>query len=103
MGGEQELAMMAYQQNIVVTVPANTRVYLVLNESGVNSSASLPETSVPTSRSPQSVDVPTGSPLAGMSAQEMQELIAIRNEMREMNRLIKVQNVPVVAPLEPEK
>ena len=27
MGGEQELAMLAFQQNIVVTVPANTRFY----------------------------------------------------------------------------
>ena len=42
MGGEQELAMLAYQQNIVVTVPANTRFYLVLNEPGVSASASLP-------------------------------------------------------------
>ncbi len=103
MGGEQELAMLAYQQNIVVTVPANTRFYLVLNEPALNSLASLPETSVPAFRSPQSAEVQTGSPLAGMSAQEMQELIAIRNEMREMNRLIKVQNAPVVAPPEPEK
>ena len=103
MGGEQELARLAYQQNIVVTVPANTRFYLVLNEPAVNSSASFPETALPASRSTQSTDVQNGSPLAGMSAQEMQELIAIRNEMREMNRLIKVQNAPAVVPQEPEK
>ncbi len=103
MGGEQELAMLAYQQNIVVTVPANTRFYLVLNEPGVNASASLPDTSVLAFRSPPSTEVQTGSPLAGMSAQEMQELISIRNEMREMNRLIKVQDRPAVVPQEPEK
>ena len=93
---------MAYQQNIVVTVPANTRFYLVLNEPGVSASASLPDTSAPPFRSLQSAEAQTGSPLAGMSAQEMQELISIRNEMREMNRLIKVQNAQAVVPQEPE-
>ena len=104
MGGEQELARLAYQQNIVVTVPANTRFYLVLNEPGVSASASVQETNLPVGgRTLQSAEAQTGSPLAGMSAQEMQELIAIRNEMREMNRLIKVQSAPAVVPQEPEK
>ena len=48
MAGEQELAMLAYQQNIVVTVPANTRFYLVLNEPGISSPASFQETTTPT-------------------------------------------------------
>ena len=43
-----------------------------------------------------------GSPFAGMSQQEIQELISIRNEMREMNRLIKMQNPPSVPQQEPE-
>jgi hypothetical protein len=43
-----------------------------------------------------------GSPIAGMSQQEIQELISIRNEMREMNRLIKMQNPPSVPQQEPE-
>jgi hypothetical protein len=43
-----------------------------------------------------------GSPLAGMSQQEIQELISIRNEMREMNRLIKMQNPPSIPQQEPE-
>jgi hypothetical protein len=30
-------------------------------------------------------------------------LVSIRNEMREMNRLIKMQNPPSVPPQEPEK
>ena len=34
MAGEQDLAMQAYQQNIVVTVPANTRFYLGLERAG---------------------------------------------------------------------
>ena len=47
MAGEQDLAMQAYQQNIVVTVPANTRFYLVLNEPGVNAPSSFEGTTAP--------------------------------------------------------
>lgn len=36
LAGEQELAMLAFQQNIVVTVPANTRFLLVLHEPAVD-------------------------------------------------------------------
>ena len=105
MGGEQELAMLAFQQNIVVTVPANTRFYLVLNEPGVNTPAPRKELVV---RGGNAVfagaqPVSPGSPLAGMSPQEMQELISIRNEMRDMNRLIKMQTSPSVPLQEPEK
>lgn len=105
MGGEQELAMLAFQQNIVVTVPANTRFYLVLNEPGVTTLAPRQE---PVVRGGNAVvaggqPVSPGSPLAGMSPQEVQELISIRNEMRDMNRLIKMQNPPNVSTQEPEK
>jgi hypothetical protein len=101
MGGEQQLAMLAYQQNIVITLPANTRFYLVLNEPGV----SVPTTD-PVFRTPDASpgsDSSTNTPLASMSPQEVQELIAIRNEMREMNRLMKVQNAASGPAQEPEK
>ncbi len=93
MGGEQQLAMLAYQQNIVVTVPANTRFYLVLNEASTSIRPPVLETNAP-----QGAEVKDG-----MSPQEMRELISIRNEMREMNRLIKVQSPATAAPQEPEK
>ncbi|HYL13838.1 MAG TPA: hypothetical protein VEV41_12430 [Terriglobales bacterium] len=112
MAGEQDLAMQAYQQNIVVTVPANTRFYLVLNEPGVNAPSSFEGTTAPPANRalPGREEVrtsglgssSTGSPLAGMSQQEIQELISIRNEMREMNRLIKMQNPLSVPQQEPE-
>lgn len=101
MGGEQQLAMLAYQQNIVITLPANTRFYLVLNEPGVNAPAADPGLRSPAA-SPRT-DSSAGSPLATMSPQEVQELIAIRNEMREMNRLMKVQNAASGSVQEPEK
>ena len=97
MGGEQQLAMLAYQQHIVITLPANTRFYLVLNEPGVSVPANDPVLRNPAA-SPSS-----DSPLASMSPQEVQELIAIRNEMREMNRLMKVQNAASGSVQEPEK
>jgi hypothetical protein len=112
MGGEQELAMLAFQQNIVVTVPANTRFYLVLNEPGVSAPSSFEGTTTPPAnralsgreevRTSGLGNASTGSPLPGMSQQEIQELISIRNEMREMNRLIKMQNPPSVPQQEPE-
>ncbi len=72
LGGEQELARLAYQQNIVVTVPANTRFYLVLNADAAGQR-------------------PVGPPIQGtgqvLSAQELREMIQLRDELREMNRL----------------
>ena len=105
MGGEQELAMLAFQQNIVVTVPANTRFYLVLNEPGLTTPAQRQDTVARGGAAALSgaQDVPPVSPLAGMSPQELQELVSIRNEMREMNRLIKTQNPPTIPQQEPEK
>ena len=104
--------MLAFQQNIVVTVPANTRFYLVLNEPGVKAPSSFEgTTATPANRAALGREEvrPTGlgsasngSPLAGMSQQEIQELISIRNEMREMNRLIKTQNPASIPQQEPE-
>ena len=104
MGGEQQLAMLAYQQNIVVTLPANTRFYLVLNEPGVNAQDRTQELRVPQSSTTlQQADLQVGSRVAGMSPRELQELIAIRNEMREMNRLIKGPGATSEPVPEPEK
>jgi hypothetical protein len=87
LAGEQELAMMAYQQNIVVTVPANTRFYLVLHEAGV----SRPSEIVPQPASQQlaSTTLHQTATRTAMSDQEMRELVQLRNELREMNRLMQ--------------
>jgi len=77
LAGEQEMARLAYQQNIVVTVPANTRFYLVLNQ-----------TEARRSREADS-KAPSTASRTGMSDQELQEMIQIRNEIREMNRLMQ--------------
>ncbi len=78
LAGEQELAQLAYQQNIVVTVPANTRFYLVLQEAGVSRSVTAPSAAPPQAQTNAQT----------LSPQELREMMQLRNEMREMNRLM---------------
>lgn len=99
LAGEQQLAALAYQQNIVVTVPANTRFYLVLHEAGVNRPAASPE------RGPQQAgQLADGamfqqtSARTGLSEQELREMIQLRNELREMNRLMQMSAPRVDSP-----
>lgn len=94
LAGEQQLAQLAYQQNIVVTVPARTQFYLVLQE----------ETAVPTESRPGPIVSPP--PLsATISDRELQELLQIRNEMREMNRIVQqsMQTFPKSEPQQQEE
>ncbi len=97
LAGEQQMAMLAYQQNIVVTVPAKTQFYLVLHEAGVSPRVTPDSDSpvIPSSATLQQTAVKT-SPSAGMSEQEMRDLLQLRNEMREMNRLMQqsLQSAP---------
>jgi hypothetical protein len=86
LAGEQEMARLAYQQNIVVTVPANTRFYLVLNQTEARRSGDVDSKANPT----------TGR--TGMSDQELQEMIQIRNEIREMNRLMQLSGAGGASP-----
>jgi hypothetical protein len=76
LAGEQELMNAVYSQNISVTVPANTRFYVVLQKAAVNSAPS----STPATTS-QSVEVPT--------VQELRELMDLR---REINRMYQESN-----------
>jgi hypothetical protein len=99
LAGEQQMAALAYQQNIVVTVPARTQFYLVLNEtSGVRATAGIPES---VSRA-ESAANPINS---GLTDREMQELLQMRNEMREMNKLMQqsMQTFPQSVPQQQEE
>jgi hypothetical protein len=89
--GEQELGTLASQQNIVVTVPANTRFYLVLHEAGVTRPANLPgnATLQATNQSPGPA-IPAASTRDTASEQELGQMIQLRNELREMNRLTQL-------------
>jgi hypothetical protein len=74
LAGEQELLNAAYSQNISVTVPANTRFYVVLQKAAVEV---LPPTSA-TAADPavQGVQIPT--------VQELRELMELRREINRM-------------------
>ncbi len=96
LAGEQELAMLAYQQNIVVTVPANTRFYLVLHEAGV-SRAPEPAPQRP-SQQPSGAMLQQTSSRTALSDQEIRELVQLRNELREMNRLMQVGSPKLESP-----
>jgi hypothetical protein len=74
LAGEQELQNAAYSQNINVTVPANTRFYVVLQKAAVETTAPA----VPAAAGPaaQSAPIPT--------AQELHELMELRQEINRM-------------------
>lgn len=99
LAGEQQMASLAYQQNIVVTVPARTQFYLVLNDaSGVRAPVDSPP-SVGRAESAQSAISGT------LTDREVQELLQMRNEMREMNKLMQqsMQTVSQPAPQQQEE
>jgi hypothetical protein len=86
LAGEQELMNSAYSQNISVTVPANTRFYVVLQKPAMN-------TLTPPSRNldtAQRVEIPT--------AQELRELMDLR---REINRMYQESNASAVPGAKP--
>ncbi|MBX9601390.1 MAG: TrbI/VirB10 family protein [Bryobacteraceae bacterium] len=102
LAGEQQMSMLAYQQNIVVTVPAKTQFYLVLHEAGVSLPRPAQETIAP-------VALPGGATLQqasqrstapALTEQELRDMLQLRNEMREMNRLM--QQSQQSAPMRPE-
>lgn len=83
LSGEQELMALAYSQNVVVTLPGNTRFYIVLQQ--------------PATSSKQSDISPAGGPGGGTSvanadraalptAAELRELISLKNELNRMYR-----------------
>lgn len=89
MAGEQEMAMLAYQQNIVVTVPANTRFYLVLHQAGVTHSGGQRDSVMPGRGlgAAGAVLQPVGYQ-ESLSVEEIRDLRQLQNEMRQMNQML---------------
>src|SRR5439155_10546699 len=79
LAGEQEMMNAAYSQNISVTVPANTRLYVVLQKPAMNTSVPPPARNV--EAAPRGIEIPT--------AQELRELMDLR---REINRMYQESN-----------
>jgi hypothetical protein len=80
LAGEQEMASLAYNENIVVTVPGNTRFFLVLQQDASDKpvSRSLPGSLRNTTQI--AADGSTSLP----SAQELRELIDLKTELNRM-------------------
>ena len=82
LAGEQELMGMAYTQNVVTTLPGNTRFYIVLQEAATAPNRpDLAPTVAPTRTSLASADQ-QGLPTAA----ELRELVALKNELNQMYR-----------------
>ncbi len=79
LAGEQELLNAAYSQNISVTVPANTRFYVVLQKAAVEATA----------LAPAGVAGPAAQAVQIPSVQELRELMELR---REINRMYQESN-----------
>lgn len=86
MAGEQELALLAYQQNIVITVPANTRFFLVLHAQGTRQLTGAKRTFTTSGMASSASSAGTQETL---SSEEIRDLRQFRNEMRQMNRFLE--------------
>ena len=79
----------AYTQNITVTLPANTRFYIILEKSAVQAPKSVAAQAFPVRAA--SVEIPT--------AQELRELIELK---REINRMYLESNPASTPGTKPE-
>lgn len=78
LAGDQQLTELAYRQNIVVTVPGNTRFYIVLAKPGTDQAA--PARSLPANNA-ATQGLATG---ALPSVQELRELMELKSELTQM-------------------
>jgi hypothetical protein len=80
LAGEQEMSSLAFNENIVVSVPGNTRFFIVLlEESGERS----PARTIPTGTR-GTTQVAAGVTSSLPSAQELRELIELKTELNRM-------------------
>jgi hypothetical protein len=83
--GEQQLNDLAYHQNIVVTVPGNTRFYIVLAKpTGSEVGGATRGGSVPASNSGGAVSSYAAAPAP--SVQELRELLELKQELNQMSQ-----------------
>ncbi|MCZ2078309.1 MAG: TrbI/VirB10 family protein [Bryobacterales bacterium] len=82
LAGEQELTSLAYNQNVVITLPGNTRFYIVLQEPSATSRQSDP----PVTRAGSQTSVANASAQSLPTAAELRELISLKDELNRMYR-----------------
>lgn len=79
--GEQQLNDLAYHQNIVVTVPGNTRLYIVLAKPSGSGIRTTPEGVAPAGNPGA---VPSYATASTPSVQELRELLELKQELTRM-------------------
>ncbi len=90
LAGEQELSSLAYNENIVVTVPANTRFFLVLLQDASGNSGT---TSAPAGAR-NATEIAAGVRSSLPSAQELRELIELKNELNRVYAQTATSSTP---------
>jgi hypothetical protein len=82
LAGEQELTSLAYNQNVVVTLPGNTRFYIVLEEP----SSAGRQADTPASGTGNRTNIAAAGPQSLPTAAELRELISLKDELNRMYR-----------------
>jgi Bacterial conjugation TrbI-like protein len=82
LAGEQELMGLAYNQNIVVTLPGNTRFYIVLQDAAIAKQSDL----APAAGSGARTNIASAGGQALPTAAELRELISLKDELNRMYR-----------------
>ena len=82
LAGEQELMGLAYNQNIVVTLPGNTRFYIVLQDAAIAKQPDLAPAAGPGART----NIASAGGQALPTAAELRELISLKDELNRMYR-----------------
>jgi hypothetical protein len=100
LAGEQELMGLAYNQNVVVTLPGNTRFYIVLQESATAKQADITP-AVGTGGVRTNVAGADGQSLP--TAAELRELISLKDELNRMYREVAATRAPTSEPPPPQQ
>jgi hypothetical protein len=85
--GDQELNGLAFNQNIIVTVPGNTRFYLVVEKSAASGGGQAPPATIPRVNN---AALPT--------AEDLRQLLQLRRELSEMVQQGGTQNTAPKVP-----
>ncbi len=95
LAGEQQLNDLAYHQNIVVTVPGNTRLYIVLAKAARSVGVGTAPSGTTPSGNPGTVPSYATAPMP--SVQELRELMELKQELTQMYQKQNAQLVQAAA------
>jgi hypothetical protein len=95
LAGEQQLNDLAYHQNIVVTVPGNTRLYIVLAKAARSVGVGTAPSGTTPSGNPGTV--PSYATAPTPSVQELRELMELKQELTQMYQKQNAQMLQAAA------